>query len=90
MNARAAEVKRDLMKAQMNITVLRSRKMLLRDMVSSLIEESFSDRFEITNLRADFFEMTSLVQQMKKGVKKLLSTVSANEQKTYDNIINAV
>lgn len=55
-----------------------------------MTEELSSVRVERANLRADLDEMTTIVQRMKENVRKPLSTVSREVQKTYDDMVDAV
>lgn len=52
------------------------------------MEELSTVRVERDNLRANLDLMTSLVQGMKENFGFLLSTVSMEELKTYDDMIN--
>lgn len=63
---------------------------MLPEKASSLTEELSVARVECANLRADSDEMTALVRRLKEVVRKLLSNVATELQKTYDNIADDV
>lgn len=87
--ARAVKIKSNLKKHQETIAVSAFCKSALAKKVSSMTDELSPVCVDRTDLRADQDEMTTLVRRMNEDVKKSLSTVSTEAQKTYEDVVVA-
>lgn len=88
VNARAVETEGDLKKAQDAIPVSGSCKKALVGKVSSLTEELASVRLERAIVSDELDEMATLVQRVKEGVVKLLSTVTTEVRTIWLMLLN--
>lgn len=71
-------------------TVSYSQRKIFTNKVSSLTEEMLSARVERANLKLDLDEMTVLVQRMKGDAGKSMCDLSAEAQKTFEDMVWAI
>lgn len=90
MKPRVVETERDLNKAQENISVSGSFIKALTGKVLWLREALLAVRVLRVIFRVGLDEMTMVEKRMKKKIWKMLSIMSAEVQKTYDDMVDAV